>query len=132
MILTAPTGSPPYRLRGIPEGSDQIVIYSRSDDDDLSDVGLHVTSEDETGAWAGSAYGVRGSSGCQAVDYPWPLSVGPPETDRAHHEQVLTSGDMSGGTVAIWADVGSDEVTIDWGRPDWARVDVPANCGAAP
>lgn len=85
-------------------------------------------------------WSVLGASGCNSVDYPWSLSVGPrPADDEGSssvldsedgYEALLDSGDVAEGSTIVWIDVSpAGAVTAGWGEPDWALEDVPANCG---
>jgi hypothetical protein len=119
-----------------PDGANQLVTYTRDrTGENPSSLGAQVVDGPGSAGWS-----VLGANGCQAVEYPWSLSVGP----RAAREEVplvldsddgyqtvLDSGDVDTGTTIVWIDVSLEgDVTAGWGKPEWAEEDAPANCGS--
>jgi len=122
--FSGPVGPPPVPEGWDPEGRGQLVIYGRSADDAV-DIGVQITSPGHRSWQAGGL----GSGGCQAVTYPWGLSVGPEEGDPNLYAEIANSGDVTEGTMTIWMDTGPNGVTMGWGKPDWATEDSSTNCG---
>ena len=119
------------------DGANQLVTYTRDrTGENPSSLGAQLVTQSRLAGW-----GVLGASGCQAVEYPWSLSVGPraakeEESSRVldsddGYQTVLDSGDVEGGTTIAWIDVSPEgEVTAGWGKPEWADEDVPGNCAS--
>ena len=121
--VAGPMGSPPVPNGWNPDGRHQIVTYSRVAADAVR-VGVKVQGP------IGQGFGFAGGNGCQAVDYPFTLSVGPfPEGPSDRYQQVMSSGGMSGGTLTLWYDITSVGITIGWGKPEWGQDDVAMDCG---
>jgi hypothetical protein len=101
-----------------------LVLYTR---DRSGDLPRNATYVDSPGSHGGMAIG---GIGCQAVGYPWRLSIGPANANPATFEVILDSANASGGTATVWIDVSPvGNVTYGWGRPEWATTEAASNCG---
>ena len=105
-----------------PAGTDQVVTYTRNRSGRMFAMYLDSAS--------GAGGGALGGNGCQAVAYPWSISVGPEDADPSTYEQLIKSGNATEGTATVWIDVSpTGDVIVGSGRPDWATSAAAADCG---
>ena len=110
-----------------PEGRNQLVTYSQNRGEGGT-LGVQVSTAAGGASWSRGGLG----TGCQAITYPWSISVGPPDGDRSRYQEVLNSGSITEGTTIVWMDIAPDgTMSVGWGEPPvWgADLDPADGCG---